>query len=323
MEKLSTAPPRVEESRSAPSPSERSRKPSTRLRRQLPDIVSRWSFLAPTGLVLAAVLAYPIFYAVQISFSTLDLSSFSPSEWVGLQHYENALANDNFRRSLVTTGIYLALALPIQIFLGFAIAFFLNAEWWGRGLVRALFLIPLVVIPVVSGGTWKMLLDPVFGAFTWLLGLFGIPSPSWFGDPTFAMLGIVIIDTWRSTPFVVLIAAAALLSLPKDIYEAAQVDGASWWRTLWSITLPLLTPVIAAVFIVRWLSAVKMFDIVLVTTQGGPGQSTNVVNLYVYQQAFQSQRFAETAAMAIIVLIITMMLTFAFLRISRNLENRF
>lgn len=294
-----------------------------RRRRPLGDLVSRWSFLAPAGLVLAAVLAYPIFYAVQISFSTLDLATFGPGEFVGFEHYEDALTDDSFLKSLVTTGIYLVLALPIQIVLGFAIAFFLNAEWRGRGVIRALFLIPMVIIPVVSAGTWKMLLDPLFGVLSWLLNLVGIPSPNWFGDPTFAMLGIVIIDTWRSTPFVVLIAAAALLSLPKDIFEAAAVDGANWWRTLWSISLPLLTPIIAATFVVRWLGAVKMFDIVLATTRGGPGQSTNVVNLFVYQEAFQSLRFAESAAMAVIVLILTMILTFVFLRISRSLENRF
>lgn len=279
--------------------------------------------MAPAALVLAAVLAYPIYYAVQISFSTLDLATFTPSEYVGFEHYEDALTNQNFLRSLGTTALYLALALPVQIFLGFAIAYFLNAEWRGRGVTRALFLIPMVIIPVVSGGTWKMILDPLFGVGTWVLSLVGIPSPNWFGDPAYAMLGIVLIDTWRSTPFVVLIAAAAMMSLPKDIYEAAEVDGANWWRMMWSITLPLLAPIIAATFIVRWLGAVKMFDIVLATTRGGPGQSTNVVNLYIYQQAFQSLRFPESAAMAVIVLIITMALTFTFLGMSRRLENKF
>lgn len=287
------------------------------------DLASRWSFIAPAALVLAAVLAYPIFYAVQISFSTLDLSTFAPGEFVGFEYYEEALTNEAFRRSMVTTAIYLALALPIQIFLGFAIAYFLNAAWRGRGIVRALMLIPMVIIPVVSGGTWKMLLDPVFGAGSWLLNLVGLPAPNWFGDPTWAMLAIVIIDTWRSTPFVVLIAAAALLSLPRDIYEAAEVDGANWWRQMWYISLPLLAPIIAATFIVRWLGAVKMFDIVVATTRGGPGQSTNVVNLYIYQQAFQSLKFSESAAMAVIVLVITMILTFAFLAFSKRLENRF
>jgi len=287
------------------------------------DLLSRWTFLAPAAVVLAAVLAYPIYYAFQISFSTLDLQTFGPGEFVGFENYEDALTNQNFIRSLGTTTIYLVLALPIQIILGFAIAFFLNAEWRGRGVIRALFLIPMVIIPVVSGGTWKMLLDPVFGVISWLLSLVGLPSPNWFGDPAWAMLSIVIIDTWRSTPFVVLIAAAALLSLPKDIFEAAAVDGANWWRQLWSISLPLLTPIIAATFIVRWLGAVKMFDIVVSTTRGGPGQSTNVVNLYIYQQAFQSLKFPESAAMALIVLVITMVLTFGFLGISKKLENRF
>ncbi|SEB07945.1 carbohydrate ABC transporter permease [Leifsonia sp. 21MFCrub1.1] len=289
---------------------------------RLKDIAGRWSFMIPATVVLVAVLAYPLLYTLQISFSHFDLSTFSPGSWVGLENYTKALGNESFQNSLLVTGIYLVLALPLQIVLGFAIAFLLNAEWRGRGVFRALFLIPMVVAPVVSGGIWKMLLDPLWGVVGWVGSLVGLPTVDWFGSPVTAMISVVLIDTWRSVPFVVLIASAALLSLPKDVFEAAQVDGANWWQTLWRVSLPMLAPIIAATFIVRWLGAVKMFDIVLTTTNGGPGKATEVVNLYIYQQAFQLLRFSESSAMAVIVLVLTTILTLVFLWGSKKLEDR-
>ncbi|WP_200948610.1 carbohydrate ABC transporter permease [Microbacterium sp. Root61] len=293
-----------------------------RLRSRWRDLSSRWMFMVPATLLLVAVLAYPLMYTVQISFSEFDLASFAPSGSAGFDNYTAALENESFLNSLVVTGIYLVLALPIQIVLGFGIAYLMNAEWRARGVVRALFLIPMVVAPVVSGGVWKMILDPLWGGVSWFLGLFGIPPIDWFGDATMSMISIVMIDTWRSVPFVALIASAAMLALPKDIFEAAKVDGANWWQTLRSVSLPLLAPIIAATFIVRWLGAVKMFDVVLATTNGGPGEATNVVNLYIYQQAFRLLKFSESSAMAVIVLVITMVLTFIFLYGSKKLEDR-
>ena len=137
------------------------------------------------------------------------------------------------------------------------------------------------------------------------------------------MATVIIIDTWRWTPFVTLIATAALLSLPREIFEAAEIDGAGWWTKLWRITIPLLVPIIAAVFVVRWLGAVKMFDIALAATNGGPGRATNVINLFIYEEAFRSLKFAESAAMAVIVLVLTMALTALFLRGSRKLEDMY
>jgi multiple sugar transport system permease protein len=207
--------------------------------------------------------------------------------------------------------------------LGFAIAFLINAEWRGRGVVRALFIIPMVVAPVVAGGVWRMILDPLWGIANYALGLIGIGPFDWFGSPGLAMASIIIIDTWRWTPFVVLIATAALLSLPQDVLDAAEIDGANWWHKLWSIVLPLLVPVIAATFVVRWLGAVKMFDIVLASTLGGPGGATQVVNLFIYEEAFRSLKFAESAALAVIVLAVTMVLTAVFLYGTRKLEGRY
>ena len=279
--------------------------------------------MAPAVVLLLAILAYPIIYTLEISFSELDLGTFTASAWVGWDNYETVLEDDRFWSSLKVTGIYLALAMPLQMVLGFGIAFLINAEWKGRGIVRALFIIPMVVAPVVAGGVWRMLLDPLWGIANYLLGFIGIEPVDWLGNPTLAMVTLVVIDTWRWTPFVTLIATAALLSLPREIFEAAEIDGANWWTMLWSITIPLLIPMIAATVVVRWLGAVKMFDIALAATTGGPGRATNVINLFIYEEAFRSLKFAESAAMAVIILVITLVLTALFLRGTKLLEDRY
>lgn len=305
---------------SAPAPGERrARSP---FGATLADVASRWAFMAPAAVILAAMLAYPIFYTIEISFARFDMMTFSAGEWVGFDNYAHVLTDYRFWSSMKVTLVYLVWALPLQIVLGFAIAFLINAEWRGRSVVRALFIIPMVVAPVVAGGIWRMILDPLWGIVNWFLGLFGVAPLNWFGDPTLAMATIVIIDTWRWTPFVVLIATAALLALPRELFEAAEIDGANWWQMLRYVTLPLLVPIIAATFVVRWLGAVKMFDIALAATYGGPGGATNVINLFIYEEAFRSLRFAESAAMAVVVLVITMALTGLFLYGARRLENR-
>ncbi|MCI5073624.1 sugar ABC transporter permease [Oricola sp.] len=291
--------------------------------RQLGDLLVRWSFMAPAIVLLLVLLAYPIFYTIDISFSRFDIATFGAGAWVGWDNYREVMSDYRFWESLKVTMIYLAFALPIQVVVGFGIAYLINAEWAGRGIIRALFIIPMVVAPVVAGGMWRMILDPLWGLMNYWLGFIGIGPLDWFGDPNLAMAAVIIIDTWRWTPFIVLIATAAMLALPKDVFEAARIDGCNWWSTLWSVAVPLLVPVIAATFVIRWLGAVKMFDIVLAATYGGPGKATNVVNLFIYEEAFRSLRFAESAAMAVIVLILTMVLTGLFLRASRKLEELF
>lgn len=278
--------------------------------------------MTPALVLLAGMLLYPIFYTIWVSFSDFDLALFEPAGWVGWKNYEMVLSDPGFLESLKVTGIYLVIALPLQMILGFAIAFLLNVEWRGRGVLRALFLIPMVVAPVVAGGVWRMLLDPLWGVVNHTLGLVGIGPVEWIGDPTLAMVSMILIDTWRWTPFVVLIAAAGIMALPGDVYEAAKSDGAGRLQTLWHITLPLLVPVMAAAFVVRWLGAVKMFDIALAATRGGPGNATNVVNLYIYEKGFRSLEFGSASSMATIVLIITIVLTYFLFSITRRLENR-
>ena len=286
------------------------------------DLSARWWFMTPAALLLLATLAYPIAYAVYISFAEINLGTFRPAGWVGWDNYMTVVEDDRFWSALAITGKYLVFAMPLQLVLGFAIAMLINVDWAGRGVVRAAFLIPLAIAPVIAGGIWRMLLDPLWGIVNYSIGMVGLGAIDWLGEPFWAMATVIFIDTWRWTPFVVLIASAALLSLPRELYEAAEIDGAGHLATLWHITLPLLVPVIAATFVVRWLGAVKMFDVVLASTNGGPGRATSVINMYIYEEAFRGLRFAESAAASMIVLVVTMVLTAVFLRTTRYFEER-
>ena len=278
--------------------------------------------MTPAALLLLATLAYPIAYAVYISFAEINLGTFRPAGWVGWDNYMTVVEDDRFWSAIAITGKYLVFAMPLQLVLGFAIAMLINVDWAGRGVVRAAFLIPLAIAPVIAGGIWRMLLDPLWGIVNYSIGMVGLGAIDWLGEPFWAMATVIFIDTWRWTPFVVLIASAALLSLPRELYEAAEIDGAGHLATLWHITLPLLVPVIAATFVVRWLGAVKMFDVVLASTNGGPGRATSVINMYIYEEAFRGLRFAESAAASMIVLVVTMVLTAVFLRTTRYFEER-
>lgn len=292
-------------------------------RQTLPGILSRWSFVLPAVIVLVAVLVYPVAYTIQVSFSSFNLFTFSPDKWIGFDNYRTVLVSDAFWNSMKVTGLFLLGALPLQMLLGFGVAYVVNASWRGRGLIRALLLIPLAISPIVGGAVWKMLLDPLWGAFNAYLGFFGIPALDWLGDPNLALISVIMVDTWRWTPFIILIATAGIMALPADVFEAARVDGANWWHQLRYVALPLLAPVITAAFIIRWLDAVKIFDIVLGTTRGGPGSATNVINLYIYEKAFRSLEFGEASAMSIIVLVISILITLLILRLTRRSESMF
>ena len=134
---------------------------------------------------------------------------------------------------------------------------------------------------MVAGSVWKTLLDPLWGYVNYLITSFGGQAVLWLSDSNLAMVSIIVIDTWRWTPFIVLIVLAGIVSLDVEMQEAARIDGASWWQVFVHVQLPQLTPVILAAFVVRWLGAIKMFDIIFASTRGGPGNATEVVNLFI------------------------------------------
>ena len=278
-------------------------------------------FVVPTILILAALLIYPLLYTLQTSFSNFDTIKFVPEGFVGFQNYERVLRDANFWMSLRVTAVYLLAALPLQVILGVAIAFLVSVKWPGSRIVRALFIIPMVITPVVAGSVWKMLLDPLWGYFNYLITQLGFEPVAWLAHSDLAMVSVIVIDTWRWTPFIILIVLAGIVSLDTEPLEAAKVDGATWWQRLVYVVLPMLRPVILSAFVVRWLGAIKMFDIIYAATRGGPSNSTEVINLYIYDSAFRSLAFDQASAMSILIVIGAFVLTFIFIRISVRLER--
>lgn len=278
-------------------------------------------FVVPTVLIMVGLLIYPLIYTLQTSVSEFDLMTFTPGEYVGTLHYQRVLQDSNFWVSMRVTAVYLLIALPVQIVLGVALAFLLSIQWRGVRIVRALFIIPMVVTPVVAGSIWKMLLDPLWGYINYLLIQFGIPPVEWLSDPNLALISVTIIDTWRWTPFVILIVLAGIMSLDHEPLEAAKVDGASWYQSFAYVTLPMLRPVILSAFVVRWLGAIKMFDIIYAATRGGPGSATRVINLHIYEDAFRSLNFDQASAMSILLVIGASAMTFFFVRLTARLEK--
>jgi len=283
--------------------------------------IEPYLFLVPTLLIMVGLLLYPLMYTVQTSVSEFDLMTFSPGNFVGLLHYQRVLSDGNFWASMRVTAVYLMLALPLQIVLGVGLAFLISIEWPGARIVRALFVIPMVVTPVVAGSIWKMLLDPLWGYINYLLSGLGVQPIEWLANPTLALISVIVIDTWRWTPFVILIVLAGIMSLDHEPLEAAKVDGATWYQSFTFVTLPMLRPVILSAFVVRWLGAIKMFDIIYAATRGGPGSSTRVINLYIYEDAFRGLNFDQASATSIIVVIGASALTFLFVRLTARLER--
>ena len=147
------------------------------------DLSARWWFMTPAALLLLATLAYPIAYAVYISFAEINLGTFRPAGWVGWDNYMTVVEDDRFWSAIAITGKYLVFAMPLQLVLGFAIAMLINVDWAGRGVVRAAFLIPLAIAPVIAGGIWRMLLDPLWGIVNYSIGMVGLGAIDWLGEP--------------------------------------------------------------------------------------------------------------------------------------------
>jgi len=280
--------------------------------------VQNYLFLVPALLLLIGLLIYPLFYAFRTSFSTFDVTTFQPGKFVGFKNYVWVLNDPNFWTSLKITGLYLLIALPLQMVLGIAIARLISYDWGGSKIVRALFLIPMVITPVVVGSTWKMLLDPLWGIFNFLWSTVGGQPISWFGNPQLALLTIILIDTWRETPFVILIVQAGIASMDQEPLEAARVDGANWLQRLILVELPMMQDVLLSAFIIRWLIAIKMFDIIFVTTRGGPGNVTEVTNLFIYESAFRTLSFDKSSAMSILIVLIAVTFTILIVRSSQK-----
>jgi multiple sugar transport system permease protein len=248
------------------------------------------------------IVIYPLLYSLWASFTNLRLTS-PITNFVGLDTYAQALSSEIFRDSLVVTAVFLAASVALEFVLGFALAYSFSRMHRTHPVMRALLLLPVMATPVSVGLIWKLMLNSDFGILS------GAGSILWLSDPMLAVLSIVIMDVWQWTPFMFLILLAGLEGLPKEPLEAAQVDGANHWQTLFRVTLPLMRRIIVIAVVFRLMFAIATFDTVYVLTKGGPARATDLISLFIQREGFVNLNIASASAISFLVLIAVLAIT--------------
>lgn len=244
-----------------------------------------------------ALIAFPFGYTVWMS---LHEFSFGGTAKMNYGHnYVQMLGDGEFWNGLKITLVLYVLSLVLQLVMGTYVAVLLHSSKKLSGIVRTLMISPFVLPPVVVGMMWLVVLDPSIGAANYLLTSVGLPRSDWLASPQWVIPTVAFIDTWQWTPYVALIVLGGLQSLPPNVYEAAQIDGASRWRTFWRITLPLLMPTIVTAAILRSVDLLRFFDIIYITTQGGPGNASNTLNIYGFRKGFEFFEIGYASALMI------------------------
>lgn len=274
--------------------------------------------LIPAIVLLAGLILVPFLIGFGLSFTDYILSM-PPARFAGFDNYVALLSSPEFWASLRVTLIFTICSVALQTALGLGLAVLLHEETQGVPVLRAIYLLPMAVTPIAAVFTFRMMFNPSLGVFNYMLTSIGLPAQDWLGTANMAMVSLILLDTWQHTPFILLIIAGGLASLPQDPYEAAKIDGATQWQTFRMITLPLLKPFLAIALLFRSIDAFKTFDIIYVLTAGGPGTSTTTLNMLAYKQAIEFVSLGYGATIAIVMLIIITIVTQAFLRRSRLL----
>ena len=214
----------------------------------------------------------------------------------------------------MNSAIMVASTVALQLVLGTALALFFNLQLKGSWIVRGILVLPMLITPIVVGVMWRALLNPDWGLINWAIAAIGITPPNWLGSTEWAMRTLVLVDTWQWTPFVFVIVYARLQALPQEVFEAAQVDGAGYFSTLWHVTLPLLAPAFLFAAIFRAVDGFRSFDLIYGLSYGGPARTTTTLAFFSFQNGFQFQNYGYAAAVAYMMLLILMIGTTVLLR---------
>ncbi len=278
-----------------------------------------WGFSAPALVVIGAVTIFPIVYSVVMSLFHVNVtgSGFSLTGFT-FSNYNLLIHSAVWRDALIFTLYYTAVTVAVELVLGTCIALVLERLTAGRGWMMALLLIPWSMITVINAELWSYIYNGTYGVADAILNAVGLGHPVILGTPLPAVIGLMIADIWKTTPFVAIIVLAGLVMLPGDVYEAAEMDGASGWYTFWRITLPLLRPTIALAVMFRVLQAFGLFDLPYVMTGGGPGTATQSLAILAYNALFKNLAFGPGAAVATSTALLVLLGCLATLRVFRT-----
>lgn len=279
--------------------------------------------LAPVLVLLAFVVAVPAIRVLLLGFTRTELDDGVVSSWAGLATHARTFSDGRFLSAIRNTALFTSLSVLLEVTLGTALALLLDRPFRGRGALRAVVLVPWALPTSVMALAWAWIFHDTFGMANDLLlrlGLLGEPV-AWLARPATAMGALVVADAWKTTPFVALILLAGLQGIPREVLEAARVDGAGPWQRFRRITLPLLLPSLVVATLFRSIQAWGAFDLVYVMTGGGPGGSTETLSLYAFQSWFRYLDFGYGAAVAVQGMLVALLLAAAVVTLASRKEN--
>ncbi len=291
-------------------------RPAYRTQRQVSDRAIQWIFIAPTLILLVLLNIFPLFYSLYLSFTNYSAIAQEAPSWVGFANFGSILNDRQLWKYFATTGRFAFFSVGLQTILGFGLAMLLRQGFRASGFITTLILVPMMLSPVVVGLFWKLIFNPSFGIFNYLLGYTNpATSPDWLANPGTALWAIVIVDVWMWTPFVMLLCLSGLNAIPDYLYEAAAIDRASSWFQFRRITLPQVMPLLLIAILFRTIEAFKGFDLVMGLTGGGPGDATELIAVNLYRMAFQGQwRTGYASALAYIILVVIIAISNVYIR---------
>ena len=267
---------------------------------------SYWPFVIPALVVVLAIIVFPWLFTIWMSFNEWKVGS--PTTFVGLANYVRLPNDPRFVEAVGHTVVYTALSVLLPVILGTFAAVVFHARFPFRGMLRAIFIMPMMATPVAIALVWTMMFHPQLGVLNYLLSLVGIGPQLWVFHPATVIPSLVLVETWQWTPLVMLIVLGGIAALPTEPYESAQIDGAGIWQMFRYITLPLILPFVFIAAMIRTIDAVKSFDIIFAITQGGPGSASETINVYLYSVAFVYYDLGYGSAIAVIFFVLIIML---------------
>lgn len=272
-----------------------------------------WPFVIPALIVIAAVIVFPWVFTLWMSVNSWTLGQ--AQAFSGWDNYLRLATDTRFWDSLWHTVLYTVLAVIGPLFLGTLAALIFDAQFPLRGLLRGIFVMPMMATPVAIALVWTMMFHPQLGVLNYLLSLVGIGPQEWIYNQTSVIPSLVLVETWQWTPLIMLIVLGGLAALPREPYESAEIDGANAWQKFRYLTLPMIAPFLMVGVIIRSIDAVKSFDIIYAMTQGGPGTASETINIYLYNTAFSYYDIGYGSAMAVVFFVVIVALSFVLMMV--------
>ena len=282
-----------------------------------------YMFLAPAAAFMLVGLLYPIGYMIYASFLDWNPSQLiGEAETVGFRNYINLLADESFRESTMVTLKFSSIVVVTEMVVGVGLALLLDRNIRGISVLRTIFILPMMIAPIVVGLMWRYMYHLSVGIFNRTLKDWGFEPVPWLSESGWALASIIIADIWQWTPFIFILALAALQSLPRSALEAARIDGASGWQQVIHIKLPLMMPVLIVTGLLRLIDSFKVLEVILVMTNGGPGLSTEILSLRIARTASEFRELGVAAAMSNYLLLLLLALTVVMFVYNKIVEAR-